>query len=105
LARAVVRASRTLSPSTLTEVVCRPSNPHDGRPQLPWRGLRARPAAARGDVRRGRDVPAPDLDDEERFHRINTSTEYLAKVIADRLVEAIHAGALGEGPGGSVRWS
>ncbi|MFB7502798.1 MULTISPECIES: 6-pyruvoyl trahydropterin synthase family protein [Streptomyces] len=37
-----------------------------------------------------------NLDDEEQFHQINTSTEYLARVIADRLVEAIHAGALGE---------
>ncbi len=41
-----------------------------------------------------------NLDDEDRFHRINTSTEYLAKVIADRLVEAIHAGTLGEGARG-----
>ncbi|MFE9628081.1 6-pyruvoyl tetrahydropterin synthase family protein [Streptomyces sp. NPDC006527] len=41
-----------------------------------------------------------NLDDEERFHQVNTSTEYLAKVIADRLVEAIHAGALGEGARG-----
>lgn len=41
-----------------------------------------------------------NLDDEERFHRINTSTEYLAKVIADRLAEAIHAGALGAGARG-----
>jgi 6-pyruvoyl-tetrahydropterin synthase len=41
-----------------------------------------------------------NLDDEERFREINTSTEYLAKVIADRLVEAIHAGALGEGARG-----
>ncbi|MER6687188.1 6-pyruvoyl trahydropterin synthase family protein [Streptomyces olivaceoviridis] len=41
-----------------------------------------------------------NLDDEEQFQRINTSTEYLAKVIADRLVERIHAGALGEGARG-----
>ncbi|MBE8478029.1 6-pyruvoyl trahydropterin synthase family protein [Streptomyces justiciae] len=41
-----------------------------------------------------------NLDDEERFQQINTSTEYLAQVIADRLVEAIHAGALGEGARG-----
>lgn len=41
-----------------------------------------------------------NLDDEERFQQINTSTEYLAKVIADRLVEAIHAGTLGEGARG-----
>ncbi|GGM25024.1 hypothetical protein GCM10010129_81960 [Streptomyces fumigatiscleroticus] len=41
-----------------------------------------------------------NLDEEERFHGINTSTEYLAKVIADRLVEEIHAGTLGEGARG-----
>ncbi|MFI9834782.1 6-pyruvoyl trahydropterin synthase family protein [Streptomyces sp. NPDC051913] len=41
-----------------------------------------------------------NLDDEERFQQINTSTEYLAKVIADHLVEAIHAGTLGEGARG-----
>lgn len=38
-----------------------------------------------------------NLDDEEQFAQVNTSTEYLAKVIADRLVDAIHAGTLGEG--------
>ncbi|MEU1268537.1 6-carboxytetrahydropterin synthase [Streptomyces sp. NPDC005799] len=38
-----------------------------------------------------------NLDDEKQFDQINTSTEYLAKVVANRLVEAIHAGALGEG--------
>ena len=41
-----------------------------------------------------------NLDDAERFQQINTSTEYLAKVIADHLVEAIDAGALGEGARG-----
>jgi 6-pyruvoyl-tetrahydropterin synthase len=41
-----------------------------------------------------------NLDDVEQFDRINTSTEYLAKVVADRLVEAIHAGTLGEGARG-----
>ncbi len=41
-----------------------------------------------------------NLDDEEQFQQINTSTEYLAKVIADRLVERIQAGALGEGARG-----
>ncbi|MGW1623838.1 6-pyruvoyl trahydropterin synthase family protein [Streptomyces sp. NPDC002172] len=41
-----------------------------------------------------------NLDDEKQFDQINTSTEYLAKVIADRLVEAIHAGTLGEGARG-----
>ncbi|NJP49782.1 6-carboxytetrahydropterin synthase [Streptomyces sp. SBST2-5] len=37
-----------------------------------------------------------NLDNEPDFAGINTSTEYLAKVIADRLAERIHKGALGE---------
>lgn len=37
-----------------------------------------------------------NLDDEPAFAGINTSTEYLAKYIADRLAERVHAGALGE---------
>src|SRR3954452_880938 len=41
-----------------------------------------------------------NLDDEPAFAGINTSTEYLAKVVADRLVAKIHAGALGEGARG-----
>jgi hypothetical protein len=31
---------------------------------------------------------------------VNTSTEFLAKVVADRLAERIHKGALGEGAKG-----
>ncbi|MCW2919278.1 MAG: hypothetical protein JWN52_7346 [Actinomycetia bacterium] len=38
-----------------------------------------------------------NLDDESVFAGINTSTEYLAKVIADRLADRVAAGALGEG--------
>jgi len=38
-----------------------------------------------------------NLDGEPDFAGINTSTEFLAKVIADRLAERIAAGALGEG--------
>ncbi len=38
-----------------------------------------------------------NLDDEPDFAGINTSTEALAKVIADRLADRVHAGALGEG--------
>ncbi|MEU7305542.1 6-carboxytetrahydropterin synthase [Streptomyces sp. NPDC007189] len=38
-----------------------------------------------------------NLDDEPDFDGMNTSTEFLAKVIADRLAERIHGGALGEG--------
>jgi 6-pyruvoyl-tetrahydropterin synthase len=41
-----------------------------------------------------------NLDDEPAFAGINTSTEFLAKVIADRLAERVHAGALGEGARG-----
>lgn len=41
-----------------------------------------------------------NLDDEPAFTGINTSTEALAQVIADRLAERVHAGALGEGARG-----
>ncbi|MEU3919987.1 6-carboxytetrahydropterin synthase [Streptomyces sp. NPDC029004] len=41
-----------------------------------------------------------NLDDDPDFAGINTSTEFLAKVIADRLAERVHAGALGEGARG-----
>ncbi|MFD0318403.1 6-pyruvoyl trahydropterin synthase family protein [Streptomyces flavalbus] len=41
-----------------------------------------------------------NLDNEPDFAGINTSTEYLAKVIADRLAERVHKGALGEGAKG-----
>jgi 6-pyruvoyl-tetrahydropterin synthase len=38
-----------------------------------------------------------NLDDEPAFAGMNTSTEALAQVIADRLAERVHAGAFGEG--------
>ncbi|MFE8946109.1 6-pyruvoyl trahydropterin synthase family protein [Streptomyces sp. NPDC003233] len=41
-----------------------------------------------------------NLDDEPDFAGVNTSTEFLAKVIADRLAERVHKGALGEGAKG-----
>ncbi|POX61405.1 hypothetical protein C3492_21135 [Streptomyces sp. Ru62] len=41
-----------------------------------------------------------NLDDEPEFAGVNTSTEFLAKVIADRLAERIAKGALGEGAKG-----
>ena len=41
-----------------------------------------------------------NLDDEPDFAGVNTSTEFLARVVADRLAEAVHAGALGEGARG-----
>ncbi|MET8635094.1 6-pyruvoyl trahydropterin synthase family protein [Streptomyces sp. NPDC004096] len=37
-----------------------------------------------------------NLDDEPDFAHTNTSTEFLARVIADRLAERVHKGALGE---------
>lgn len=41
-----------------------------------------------------------NLDDEPDFAGVNTTTEFLAKVIADRLVARIGAGELGPGAGG-----
>jgi 6-pyruvoyl-tetrahydropterin synthase len=38
-----------------------------------------------------------NLDEEPALAAINTTTEALAKVIADRLAERVHAGALGDG--------
>ncbi|HEY2319589.1 MAG TPA: 6-carboxytetrahydropterin synthase [Solirubrobacteraceae bacterium] len=38
-----------------------------------------------------------NLDDETGFQGMNTSTEALARVVADRLAERVHAGALGDG--------
>lgn len=41
-----------------------------------------------------------NLDDEPDFAGINTTTEILARTIADRLADRVHSGALGEGAGG-----
>jgi 6-pyruvoyl-tetrahydropterin synthase len=41
-----------------------------------------------------------NLDDEPAFAGINTSTEWLAKLIADRLADRIAAGAFGPGADG-----
>jgi len=38
-----------------------------------------------------------NLDDEAKLAGINTTTEALARLIADRLAERVHAGALGDG--------
>ncbi|WP_328848310.1 6-carboxytetrahydropterin synthase [Micromonospora zamorensis] len=38
-----------------------------------------------------------NLDDEPAFAGVNTTTELLARTIADRLVERVHAGDLGAG--------
>jgi 6-pyruvoyl-tetrahydropterin synthase len=42
------------------------------------------------------DLSYRNLDDEPAFAGINTSTEALAQVIADRLAERVHAGDLGD---------
>lgn len=41
-----------------------------------------------------------NLDEEPDFAGTNTSTEALAKVVADRLAHRVHAGDLGEGARG-----
>ena len=41
-----------------------------------------------------------NLDDEPAFAGINTSTEWLARLIADRLADRVHAGDLGDGARG-----
>ena len=41
-----------------------------------------------------------NLDDEPDLAGVNTSTEFLARLIADRLADAVHGGALGEGARG-----
>jgi 6-pyruvoyl-tetrahydropterin synthase len=42
------------------------------------------------------DLNFRNLDDEADFAGMNTSTEALAQVIADRLAERVHAGAFGD---------
>ena len=46
------------------------------------------------------DLNYRNLDDEPAFAGTNTSTEFLAKVIADRLADKVPAGALGDGARG-----
>lgn len=46
------------------------------------------------------DLNYRNLDEVPEFAGINTSTEFLAKIIADRLAERVHAGTLGEGATG-----
>ncbi|MFE9746352.1 6-pyruvoyl tetrahydropterin synthase family protein [Saccharothrix saharensis] len=41
-----------------------------------------------------------NLDDVPEFAGVNTSTEFLARHIADALADAVHAGSLGEGARG-----
>ena len=44
-----------------------------------------------------------NLDDEPVFAGVNTSTEMLARFVADRLAERVHEGALGDGGAGLER--
>ncbi|MDG4766887.1 6-carboxytetrahydropterin synthase [Solwaraspora sp. WMMD406] len=46
------------------------------------------------------DLNYRNLDDEPAFAGVNTSTEALARVIADRLADRVHAGDLGDGARG-----
>jgi 6-pyruvoyl-tetrahydropterin synthase len=46
------------------------------------------------------DLNYRNLDDVPEFAGVNTSTEFLAKVVADRLAAAVAAGSLGEGARG-----
>jgi 6-pyruvoyl-tetrahydropterin synthase len=46
------------------------------------------------------DLNYRNLDDEPAFAGVNTSTEFLAQVIADRLADSVHGGLLGEGARG-----
>ena len=46
------------------------------------------------------DLRYRNLDEEPAFAGVNTTTEFLAKVVADRLAARIHAGDLGEGARG-----
>jgi 6-pyruvoyl-tetrahydropterin synthase len=41
-----------------------------------------------------------NLDEEPAFAGVNTSTEFLARVVADRLADRLYSGALGEGARG-----
>ncbi|MFJ8009470.1 6-pyruvoyl trahydropterin synthase family protein [Streptomyces fagopyri] len=49
------------------------------------------------------DLNYRNLDDQEEFKGVNTSTEFLAALIADRLADRIHQGALGESARGISR--
>jgi 6-pyruvoyl-tetrahydropterin synthase len=46
------------------------------------------------------DLRYRNLDDDPAFAGVNTTTEFLAQVVADRLAARIHAGDLGDGARG-----
>lgn len=75
-----------------------------GRPELDGDGVVVdigRAAAALGGALA--DLRYRNLDDEPAFAGRNTTTEVLAREIFDRLVRAIHDGALGDGARG-IAW-
>jgi len=43
------------------------------------------------------DLNHRNLDDDPAFAGVNTSTEFLARVVADRLADRVSGGALGDG--------
>jgi len=46
------------------------------------------------------DLDYRNLDDQPEFAGVNTSTEFLARVVADRLADRVAAGQLGDGARG-----
>ena len=46
------------------------------------------------------DLRYRNLDDDPAFAGVNTTTEFLAQIVADRLAARIHAGDLGDGARG-----
>lgn len=46
------------------------------------------------------DLNYRNLDEHPEFEGVNTTTEFLARVVADRLVARVHDGALGAGARG-----
>jgi 6-pyruvoyl-tetrahydropterin synthase len=49
------------------------------------------------------DLTYTNLDDHPDFSGVNTTTEVLAKTVADRLAARVHDGSLGVGPGDLAR--
>ena len=47
--------------------------------------------------------PTRNLDDHPDFVGVNTTTEVLARAVADRLAARVHDGSLGVGPGDLTR--
>ena len=58
-----------------------------------WSTLAARPSMLHAVVA---ELSYRNLDEDPAFAGVNTTTETLARVIADRLADRVHAGALGD---------